>query len=275
MMNTLSVIMPTYNENLGYLQNCIQSILNQTYRDFEFLIVIEPEDLNKEYLNHVSVVDKRIRVIENTSRLGVSASRNRAIKISKGKYVALIDGDDYCDVSRFEKQISFLEKNPEISVVGSNMFLVDDKDNVVGERIYPELHEDIRRYFLLAMAVGNPAVMTRMKDLENIGLFDEHFSKAEDVELWLRFLVGKKKMHNLQDHLVYYRVLTNSNEKRGRIHYKNFYIARKRYNRQIWPFHLAYLSLSIFFLISLIPNTMLDILLNLRLVNKMKRIDRH
>ncbi len=275
MMNTLSVIMPTYNENLDYLQNCIQSILNQTYRDFEFLIVIEPEDLNKEYLNHVSVVDNRIRVIENTSRLGVSASRNRAIKISKGKYVALIDGDDYCDVSRFEKQISFLEKNPEISVVGSNMFLVDDKDNVVGERIYPELHEDIRRYFLLAMAVGNPAVMTRMKDLENIGLFDEHFSKAEDVELWLRFLVGKKKMHNLQDHLVYYRVLTNSNEKRGRIHYKNFYIARKRYNRQIWPFHLAYLSLSIFFLISLIPNTMLDILLNLRLVNKMKRIDRH
>lgn len=267
--------MATYNENRDFLQNCILSILNQTYRDFEFLIVIEPGELNKDYLNHASVADNRIRVIENTTRLGVAASRNRAIMEGRGKYIALIDGDDYCDVSRFEKQISFLENNPEISVVGSNMYLVDEKDNIVGERKYPELHEDIRRYFLLVMAVANPTIMTRMKDLKKIGLFDDHFSKAEDFELWLRFLVGNKKMHNLRDHLVYYRVLTNSNEKRGRIHYKNFYIARKRYNRQIWPFHLSFLSLSFFYIISHVPNTLLDILLNLNLVNKMKSIERN
>ena len=132
-MNTLSVIMATYNENRGFLQNCIQSILNQTYRDFEFLIVIEPGESNKEYLKSLASTDNRIRVIENNSRLGVAASRNRAIKESRGKYVALIDGDDYCDVSRFEKQISFLENNAEISVVGSNMLLVDEKDNIVGK----------------------------------------------------------------------------------------------------------------------------------------------
>jgi glycosyltransferase involved in cell wall biosynthesis len=274
-MNTLSVILATYNENRGFLQNCIQSILNQTYGDFELLIVIEPGESNRDYLNHVSAADNRVRIIENSSRLGVSASRNRAILESRGQYVALIDGDDYCDVSRFEKQISFLEENPEISVVGSNMFLVDEKDNIVGERKYPELHEDIRRYFLLAMAVANPAIMTRMKDLKKIGLFDDHFSKAEDVELWLRFLAGNKKMYNLRDHLVYYRVLTNSNEKRGQIHYKNFYIARKRYNKQIWPFHLSLLSLSFFYIISHIPNTVLDILHNLSLVNKMKSIERN
>src|SRR3972149_9653778 len=215
-MNTLSVIMATYNENRDFLQHCTQSILNQTYRDFEFLIVIEPGDTNREYLKSLASTDNRIRVIENASRLGVAASRNRAIMEGRGEYIALIDGDYYCDVRRFEKQISFLEENPEISLVGSNMFLVDEKDNIVGERKYPELPEDIRRYFLLVMAMANPTIMTRMKDLKKIGLFDEHFSKAEDFELWLRFLVGKKKMYNLRDHLVYYRVLTNSNEKRGR-----------------------------------------------------------
>ena len=274
-MSNLSVIMATYNENRGFLQNCIQSILNQTYGDFEFLIVIEPGESNRDYLNHVSVADNRIRIIENTSRLGVAASRNRAIMESRGKYVALIDGDDYCDVNRFEKQIAFLERNPEISVVGSNMFLVDEKDNIVGERKYPELPDDIRRYFLLVMAMANPTIMTRMKDLKKIGLFDEHFSKAEDFELWLRFLVGKKKMYNLRDHLVYYRVLTNSNEKRGRIHYKNYHIARKRYSKQIWPFHLSFLSLSFSFVISHIPNILLNVLLNLSLVNKMKSIERN
>ena len=273
-MNTLSVIMATYNENRGFLQNCIQSILNQTYGDFEFLIVIEPGESNKDYLNDVSVADNRIRIIENTSRLGVAASRNRAIMESRGQYIALIDGDDFCDVTRFEKQISFLEKNPDISVVGSNMVLVDENDRIVGERRYPEFHEDIKRYFLLVMAVANPTVMTRLKDLMEVGLFDERFSKAEDVELWLRFLARKKKMYNLPDPLVYYRVMSNNNEKRGRTHYQNFYLARRRYNRQIWPVYLSSLSLSFFFLVSHIPNAMLDVLLNLGVTEKLKSIKR-
>lgn len=274
-MYDLSVIMATYNENIRFLQMCIDSILNQTYKDFEFLIVIEPEESNTKYLKNIAVMDRRVKVIENTERLGIAASRNRAIMESRGKYVALIDSDDYCDTRRLEKQFYFLEENPEINVVGSNMLLVDETNKIVGERKYPELPEDIRKYFLLVMAVANPTIMTRRNDLKEIGLFDNHFSKAEDVELWLRFLARGKKMYNLRDHLVYYRVLTNNNEKRGRIHYKNFYIARRRYNKLIWPFHLSLLSLSFFYIISHIPNTLLDVLLNLSLVNKMKSIEKN
>ena len=274
MNNTLSVVMATYNEKRDFLQNCIQSILSQTYRDFEFLIVIEPGDTNREYIISLANTDNRIRILENTKRMGVAASRNRAITESRGEFVALMDGDDYCDATRFEKQISFLEKNTGVSVVGSNMFLVDEKDRIVGERRYPELHEDIKRSFLLVMAVANPAVMTRLTDLKDVGLFDDRFSKAEDVELWLRFLARKKKMYNLPEYLVYYRVMSNSNEKRGRTHYQNFYLARKRYNRQIWPVYLSSLSLSFFFLLSHIPNGFLDILLNLGITEKLKSIKR-
>jgi glycosyltransferase involved in cell wall biosynthesis len=266
--------MATYNENRDFLQNCIQSILNQTYRDFEFLIVIEPGETKRDYLKEMEGMDSRIRIIENTKRLGVAASRNRAIMESRGEYVALMDGDDYCDAARFEKQLSFLEKNPEVSVVGSNLFLVDEKDRIVGERRYPEFHEDIKRSFLLVMAIANPTIMTRLKDLKEVGLFDDRLSKAEDFELLLRFLTRNKKMHNLPDHLVYYRVMSNNNEKRGRTHYKNYYLVRKRYNRQLWPVYLSSFSLAFFFLISHIPNVFLDILLNLGVTEKLKSIKR-
>lgn len=273
-MYDLSVIMATYNENRDFLQNCIQSILNQTYRDFEFLIVIEPGEINRDYLKEIAETDSRPRIIENTARIGVAASRNRAIMESKGKYIALIDSDDYCDVTRFDKQISFLEKSPGISLVGANMFLVDENNNIIGERTYPETHKNIRRYFLLTMAVANPSIMVRRKDLDEVGLFDDRLNKAEDFELWMRFLVNNKKMHNLREHLVNYRVLSNNNEKRGRIHYQNYYVARKKFNKCIWPFYLSSASLIFAFLVSRIPNTFLDLLLNLEITEKIKSIKR-
>ena len=84
---------------------------------------------------------------------------------SSGKYIALMDSDDYCAPDRFEKQLGFLEDNPDVSVVGSNMYLIDGSDNITGERKYPEMHEKIERSFLLTMAVANPSVIFRKKIL--------------------------------------------------------------------------------------------------------------
>ena len=271
-MYALSVIMATYNENPVFLGKCMDSVLNQTFRNFEFIIAVEPNEANINFLKNIVNTDKRIKILENETRLGVSASRNRAILKSSAKYIALIDGDDFCALDRFEKQIAFLEKNPDINIVGSNLFLIDWNNNIVGERSYPELHNDIKRYFLQTMAIANPTVMTRKKDLEEVGLFDSQFTKAEDVELWLRFLAKGKKMGNLQDKLVYHRGQANSNAKRGHMHYKNFYIARKRYSRFIWPFPQRFLSLFFYFIFANIPNFLLDILVNLNIVNRIKKI---
>ena len=79
-------------------------------------------------------------------------------------------------------------------------------------------------------------------------------------------------MHNLQENLVYYRIQDNSNKKRGTLHFRNVYISRKRYSKFIWPLHIRFLSLFLFFLVSRIPNVFLDYLLNLRIVNRMKNI---
>ena len=271
-MHDLSVIMATYNENPIFLTACINSILNQTFRNFEFIVVVEPQEKNMEFLSGVESADKRVKVLKNETRLGVAGSRNRAIEESSGDYIAIIDGDDYCAPDRFEKQLSFLANNPDISVVGSNMYLIDESGNITGERKYPELHEDIKRRFLLTMAIANPSVILRRKDIAEAGLFENKFYKAEDFELWLRFLAYNKKMYNLQENLVYYRTQDNSNKKRGTLHFKNVYISRKRYSKRIWPLHIRFASLLLFFLVSHIPNVFLDYLLNLRIVNKLRDI---
>jgi glycosyltransferase involved in cell wall biosynthesis len=264
--------MATYNEDLNFLSVCIDSILRQTFQDFELIIVLEPGEKNKGFLKKVADADKRIMLLENESRLGLSDSRNRAIKESCGKYIAFIDGDDYCDLSRFEKQLKFLENNPGISVVGSNMYLIDEDNNIIGERRYPEVYRDIKRSFLLTMPIANPAVMTRKKDLIEVGYFNSTFSKSEDFELWLRFLVKNKKMYNLLENLLYYRVPLKNNIKRSRLHWKNNYIARKRHSRFIWPIHKRFYSLFLYFFISKIPGIFLNNLLNLKITNRIKNI---
>lgn len=184
----------------------------------------------------------------------------------------MIDSDDYCDVTRFEKQLSFLKNNPDISVVGSNLFLVNSADRITGQRKYPELHDGIKKYFLQTMSIANPSVMTRKADFDDIGLFNPQFPKAEDLELWLRFLVRDRKMYNIQENLVYFRIPDKQVEKRGHRHYKYNYLARKKYSKFIWLFHERLPSLIGYFLISHAPDTIIKVILSHKISNKIKNV---
>lgn len=274
-MYKISVVMATYKEDIRFLKKCIDSILCQTCNKFEFIIVVEPGECNIEKLSEIAQEDGRVRILRNEERLGVAESRNRAIMESSGEYIALVDGDDYYDPSRLERQLKFLENNPRISVVGSSVYLVDENDEIIGERIYPEANENIKNEFLMKMAVANPSIMVRKKDIREIGLFNDKLIKAEDFDLWLRFLAKDKKMHNLQDKLVFYRTHPNDNMKRGRIHYKNYYSALRKHGKFIWPFYQRFFSLLLFFVVSNIPNFLLDHLLNLKFVKRIKNIRMH
>ena len=111
--------------------------------------------------------------------------------------------------------------------------------------------------------------------MSQIGFFDDKLFKAEDFDLWLRFLVKDKKMHNLQDKFVFYRTHPNDNTKRGHIHYKNYFAALKKHGKFIWPFYQRLTSLLLFFVVSNIPNSFLDYLLNLKIVKRIKNIQVH
>lgn len=273
-MCDLSVIMATYNDRSDYLMASVNSILRQSINNHEVLIVIEPGDGNAEYLQQIANDDKRLRILQNDLKLGVSGSRNRAIKESTGKYIAIIDGDDFCHETRFEKQLNFLENNPEISVLGSNLYLIDENSKIIGERTYPKFNEAIRNRFLFVSALANPTAMVRKKDLEDIGLFDESLGKAEDLELWLRFLAKNKLMHNLQDKLVYYRIQTGRTENRNKLHWEKTYLVRKHYSKIIWPSHKRIISQLAYLALSRLPSSIMCKVLNLSMVNKIKRIGR-
>lgn len=223
----ISIIMTTYNEQLKYLKECLESIRNQTYTDFELIMVVEPNEANYEYIFNLSKEDNRINIVQNNKKLGFVSSLNVAIKQSKGKYLARIDSDDYCHTHRLEKQVSFLESNPNISIVGSNLHLVDEFGNIVGTRKYPEFNVDIVKSFLFSCALPHPTVMMRKSDLVHIGLYNEIFTNAEDIELWLRSIFKGYKLHNLQDYLVYYRTPSDEFTKRKIQHWEFYYLARR------------------------------------------------
>jgi hypothetical protein len=115
--------------------------------------------------------------------------------------------------------------------------------------------------------------MTRRDDINEIGLFNANFPRAEDLELWLRFLRHNKKMYNLQENLVYYRIPDKQFENRGSMHYSYNYIARKRHSKFIWPLHVRFFSLLGYFLISHVPKYIIENILNLQIANKIKRVE--
>jgi glycosyltransferase involved in cell wall biosynthesis len=271
-MPELSVIMTTYKESLVFLKQCVDSVLNQTFKDYEFNIVIEPDEINLDFLQNVQASDRRVNILQNGKKLGKSESRNHAIKNSRGEYIAFVDSDDYCEPTRFEKQIQIFQNKSNISVVGANIHLIDNNNNILGERNYPELYRDIKKNFLFKMAIAHPTIMVQKKDLIDVGVFNNNISRAEDFELWLRFLVKDKEMYNIQEKLVYYRIPVDFDYKRGTIHYKNYYAALKEHSKFIWPFYERFFSLVFFFVISMLPNYFLNYLVNTSIIKKIKNI---
>ena len=130
----LSVIMSTYKEPLAYLKQSIESILNQIFRDFEFIITndnpsnLEAIRLLKSYADN----DKRIKLVFNEKNTGLTKSLNKSLVLCKGEYIARMDADDISHPTRFEKQVNFLDKNQDIVLCGSWVKFVDKQDKVIG-----------------------------------------------------------------------------------------------------------------------------------------------
>src|SRR3989338_10709157 len=131
----ISVIMSVYN-GMPYLPEAVKSILNQTYKNFEFIIIDDAStDQSTKYLRFLK--DKRIKLIKNSKNLGLAASLNKALKFAKGEYIARMDADDISLPKRFEKQVKFFKKHPSVDICGTWVNLIDDVGKIIGEKKYP------------------------------------------------------------------------------------------------------------------------------------------
>lgn len=207
MSSLVSVVMSVYNTPEEFLRVAVSSILNQTYRDFEFIIVNDcSNEKTTAILREYETLDSRIRLIENEVNLGLPRSLNRAIKEAKGKYVARMDSDDWSLPTRFERQVAFLEKFHDVSVLGSDfLFLVNGALRTPRRR--DSMPWQIQgRLFFGCERILHPSVMIRAEVFTRDGMFyDEDYNLAEDFELWTRVCLCRK-IYVLPEELVHYRI---------------------------------------------------------------------
>ena len=177
--------MANYNTSLDHLKASVDSILNQTIHDIEFIIVDDHStDESIEYLK--GLTDSRIRVIENKINLGLTKSLNIAIREATGEYIARMDSDDISERSRLEKQVEYLENNNDVDFVCS-WFRHFDGDKAVYKKTIPNTSL-FRCYLLLGNSyIAHPSVMFRTSFLVNNNLlYDENIKKSQDYDMWIR-----------------------------------------------------------------------------------------
>lgn len=196
----VSVIMAVYNGE-KYLKECIDSILNQTFSDFEFIIINDGStDKTEEIVKNAMKKDKRIKLISNKENRGRAVARNQGLKIANGEYIAVIDSDDIALPQRLEKQVKFLDENQDVGLVGTWFYVIDEDGKIIGKEKNPVSDEMIREKILKAMPFCHSSLMWRKECIEKVGGYRKEFSLSQDYDLVLR-ISEKYKVANIPEFL--------------------------------------------------------------------------
>jgi glycosyltransferase involved in cell wall biosynthesis len=225
----ISVVMATFNEPPVFIIQAVQSILNQTLSDFELLLI--DDSTNTDTITAIDALirsDSRIRLIRGKERFGFVKALNIGLRQARGKYIARMDGDDISLPNRFELQVDFLKKNPDISVVGGFIDIINKGGKVTSHRNYATSFSKVILFALVRNPLLHPTVMFRKEVLEKGFYYDETFLKAEDLELWLRLINNGYKISNVPDTVLSYRVDGNFVYKRVGENFAYNYKARKK-----------------------------------------------
>ena len=199
----VSVVMPVHN-GARFLREAIDSILGQTFKDFELLVVDDGStDRTAAILREVSARDSRVSVIRQ-ERMGIPRARNRGIALARGAYVAAHDADDISLPERLAKQVDILDHHPEVAMVGSIAQWIDQRGAPLPTMAYPISDEEIRAKLHVQSCFVHGSVTFRRSCLLAVGGYREEFPLAEDVDLFFR-LAERYKVANLSEVLYHWR----------------------------------------------------------------------
>ncbi|WP_138495940.1 glycosyltransferase family 2 protein [Paenibacillus pinistramenti] len=199
-MPKITVLMPAYNTR-KYIKDAVDSILNQSFKDFEFVIIDDcSTDGTLEYLRGLK--DPRIRLITHSSNKGLVYSLNEGLNMADGKYIARMDSDDISARHRFERQYAYMEEHPEVGVLGTYMTLYHNSQHIPK----PVTHEEICCWQLFYCCMGHPTVFMRNSVMQKHKIrYNPDFLHAEDYEIWNR-LSEVTRIENLPEYLFAYRM---------------------------------------------------------------------
>ena len=209
----VSVVMSVYNGD-KHLREAVESILHQTFRGFEFIIVDDGStDRTWEIL--ASYEDPRIALVRNEENIGLTKSLNRGLEMARGEYVARQDADDISLPERLEKQVEFLENNAEVGLLSCCFIEIDDEGRSVSIQRLPAEDTDLQERLLISNCFCHGAAMFRRECLESVGAYRQEFEFAQDYDLWLR-ISERYKVANLEEALYEWRVDTDALSMTGR-----------------------------------------------------------
>lgn len=215
----ISVIMGVYNLSPRY-KRAIQSILDQTFSNFEFIICDDKStDNTLQTLKEIAKKDKRIKIISNKKNIGLGASLNHCLEIARGKYIARMDDDDFSVKDRFQIEFNFLEEHPEYSFVSSAYYIDDGSTNKY--RLKEMEEKPTKESFLWNSPFLHPCTMFRAEALRRASGYRvcQETIRAEDYDLYMRMYALGMKGYNIQKPLYVYFISQSQNKKYGQFKY--------------------------------------------------------
>ena len=249
-MELASIIMPYYKKK-KYIELTINSVMQQTYKNFELIIIYD--DQNKEDLNFLKNLiknDKRIKLIINKKNLGAGRSRNKGIKLSQGSLIAFLDADDLWTRNKLKKQIFFMKKSL-VDISHTSYHIINSANKIIGNRIAKNMNHKL---LLSSCDIGLSTVMLNKKLLTKKINF-ANIKTKEDYVLWLKITLSEYKIYALQYNLTKWRRLDNSLSSSKFQKIKDGYIVYRKYMKFSQIKSIFYLGLlSINFLLKQIIN---------------------
>ncbi len=233
----VSVVMSVYNEKIDWLKESIESILVQTFRAFEFIIICDNPHYNEGIclLKCYADKDSRIRLIFNEYNIGLTKSLNKGIKEARGKYIARMDADDYAFPERFEKQISFMESNPNIVASGTAAYMWRENEC---KRFHRKSNpKQLRSRIAFESPIYHPSAIFKRVIDGNLIQYNENFKYSQDYALWIS-LMKSYELSNIDEPLIKYRISrqqisTSKHEEQREYALKNQRNAIELYNLDI------------------------------------------
>lgn len=206
----VSVVMPVFNAE-NYLTDCMKSILNQTYDNFEFIIIDDNSTDNSTNII-TSFNDPRIKLKRKNKRSGYVDSLNYGVSIAKGSYIARMDADDISISTRFEKQVSFLKSHAEVCAIATKISMINENNIGIGLWKNDSLttsDSDIIKYLPGGNCLAHPSMMIRKEIFRNYKYDIDQYG-SEDWDLWLTLISDGYKISKLNEVLLLYRKNSNS-----------------------------------------------------------------
>lgn len=202
----VSIVMAAFNEPPAIISEAINSVLDQSYKNLELIIVDDSTDKNTVAEIEKYLSDKRVVYVHPDKRLGFVPALNKGLSLAKGDYIARMDGDDICYPDRIVKQIDYLENNKQIMIVGGQIDIINSAGKLISKRRYPEKGLKLYLFSCLRSPFAHSTVVMRRSLMDAGFKYNESLPASEDLDLWLKVMYAGYKIANIQDTVLKFRV---------------------------------------------------------------------